>query len=154
MEINIEGNLLLERNPMFMLPEQTLGSNTLKYITLTSFDETTIKLLKHIQRQYNHDQPIKDQYSLPFEFGFYNGSHYAQVQIKLRNPKSDTLLKLIDFTSTLIKLPLALWIGRVLKVRARVFKYNFTEQQPNLIEGGSKKKLRGISLHIKCVSSS
>lgn len=153
MEINIEGNLLLERNPMFVMPDQSLGVNTLKYIILTSFDETTITLLKNLQRQYNHDQPIKDQYSLPFNFGFYNGSHYAQVQIKLRNPKSDTLLKLIDFTSSIIKLPLASWIGRVFKVRAKVLKYNFTEQQPDLIEGGSKKKLRGIALHIKCISS-
>lgn len=157
MELTLVGNLLLERNPMFKDPEQSLGSNTLKYLILTSFESDTITTLKNIQQQYNHGQPLKDQYSLPFQFGFYNGSAYAQVQAKFRNPKSDTLLKQIVFTSKLFKMPLDAWIGKVLSVRVRLFKYGFTSTNESLtpsetvIEGGSKRKLRGITFHIKSI---
>ena len=56
MEMDISGHLLLEKNPMFADPSQSLGKNDMKYLIISCFEDEAVNKFKHIVVSCNKDK--------------------------------------------------------------------------------------------------
>ena len=147
--MTIKGNLLLEKNPMFNNIENSLGSNCIQYMILSCFDKDDVEKFKRIITAANGGKPLEDRMSFPV--GFDRGP-CATVMCKFRNPKPETLLKRIDFSSGLRAISLRDWIGKEFNIRVSIYKYNFIQRlNPDLLAGGSSTTRRGYTYHIKSI---
>lgn len=152
MDFTIRGNLLLEKNPMFADPSQSLGSNGLKYLIITCFGDEVDRFKNIILA--NNKKPISDRKSYPIQFERIGKTLSCHVMCKLRNPQPDTLLKRIDFESNLRQVPMQEWIGKEFLIRVRAFKYDFKDTlDPELLGGGSSMIRRGYTYHIKSINA-
>jgi hypothetical protein len=156
MEMNIRGNLILEKNPIFADPTQTIGNNRIRYMLLSCFEEEDIKKFKHIIINTNHGKPIEHRMSFPIGFDKTPNGAYAVVMCKFRNPKSDTLLKRIAFESNLRSVPLRDWIGKEFIIRVKIYKYNYVDHMSGsgVLAGGSSVERKGYTYHIKSIKLS
>jgi hypothetical protein len=148
MEFTIRGHLLLEKNPIFADPAQSLGANDIKYLIITCFEESELTRFGNFIRAANVGKPLEDRMSFPIQFE--RDPKSLHVMCKFRNPQPDTLLKRIDFMSTLRSVPLVDWIGNEFLIKVRSFKYDFTNTtcDKDVIDGGSSIRRKGYVYHI------
>jgi hypothetical protein len=155
MELTFIGYLKSEKNKGFSVDGATLGKNDISELVI-SLVESEIKKISNLIEQYNpSDKPIEYHYSFPVAFERTPNGPECHVKCVIRAAKPDSLMKKIDWTSSLLKKPLQAWIGSELAITVKVIRYNFNVAPSNadttLIEGGAQQKLRGLSFQIQSV---
>lgn len=153
MELVLSGYLTPDRNPDMLLPGVSLGCNEVKHLVLTVFDDEIVRL-KAIIASYNKpSSPISQHYSFPTSFM----PDSCHVKLKIRAAKSDSLMKLIDWSSSLLKTPIQNWIGEELSIKVRLSKYNFSMSSgapdEEILAGGASTKHRGVSFQIQSIQT-
>ena len=154
METIIKGYLTLEKNKDLVSEGVSLGNNNVTHLIVTVVAEE-VRKINTIIAQYNKpDSPIERHYSMPVAFESTPAGPTVHVKCVIRAAKSDSLMKLIDWSSSLLKVPVASWVGAEVAVTVKLNKYDFSIQ-PNSSEdlksGGARQKVRGISFTIKSI---
>lgn len=153
METTLVGYLKLEKNKEFLSETATIGTNEIQNITISLvLDE--LKKIHNIIATYNDpDKPIEYHYSLPITFEKSPAGLECHVKGIIRAHKSDSLMKLIDWSSKLLKTPLQNWIGSEIALTVKLNKYDFgvLPSTSDAISGGAREKRRGVSFQIKSI---
>jgi len=166
MDTVFKGHLILEKNPEFsaaVTSGATVGNNEIEHIVLTVHDDDVDKIKKIISSYNPPNSPIENRYSFPVNFEVVPGAGLAaHIKFKIRSKRSNALLKLIDWNHpALIRLPLNKWVGLEFTINARLNKYCFdvaantgmSENNVEVIDGGAKQKLRGVTFYITSIMS-
>lgn len=157
MSFTIKGHLLQEQNPMFLDPTQSLGSNKIEYIILTCFNSDETEKFRKMLHE-NNSLPIQYRFSYPLWVKC--EPFQILVKCKIRQPKPDSLLRLIDWEDPILrKTPLPDWIGKEFAITVAKLKYDIKNKltqtdEGELTTGGSQIHNKGYYFHIKSICSS